>query len=457
MNIVFAGAARTVTGSCHLVTTDSFSLLIDCGLFQGGSRIEVLNEQPFPFEPSEVDAVVLTHGHLDHVGRLPLLVKRGFKGPIYCTPATREVAVIILEDSAKIQEEDFARALRRARRSGREREVREPLYTAADAQACFERFRLVPFERWTELGGARMRLRPAGHILGSGYVELEAEGKRLVFSGDLGNRENALHEAAEPPDPCDLMVIETTYADRDHRDFAATRREFREVVSDSLARGGNVLIPTFAVERTQQVLHELYAFELEQGANHIPIYLDSPMASKVTALYRHFTEELKPALRAAVEAGEDPFSPSGFRATPDVEASKRINAIEGGAVIIAGSGMMTGGRIVHHLKHNLWREAANLIVVGYQAEGSLGRALVDGAKRVRIYGEDVVVRAGVHTINGFSAHADMGDLLAFLRPATPGKVVLVHGEPNVMDGFAGRLGERGYDVSAPPLGARLSL
>lgn len=458
MNIVFAGAARTVTGSCHLLRTEAgFSLLVDCGLFQGGRALEALNATPFPFEATDVGAVVLTHGHLDHVGRLPLLVKRGFSGPVYCTAATAEVAAIILEDAAKIQEEDHARELVRAKRAGREHELAGPLYTAAEVALALGLLRVVPFERWFDAGPLRLRLRPAGHILGSAYVEVEGEGKRVVFSGDLGNRENALHPAAVPPEPCDLLVIESTYADRNHRTMTETRAEFRSVLADSLARGGNVLVPTFAVERTQQVLFELRAFEDEGGPRGVPTYLDAPMATKVTDLYRRFTDELKDEVRAIQARGDDPFTPSALLATPGVEASKRINEIESGAVIIAGSGMMTGGRIVHHLKHNLWREAANLVVVGYQAEGSLGRALVDGAQRVRIHGEEIVVRAGIHTINGFSAHADHEDLLAFMKPARPGRVVLVHGEERVMDAFAAGLEGAGFAVSVPGLGASVDV
>ena len=457
MNIVFAGAARTVTGSCHLLQADDYLLLVDCGLFQGGRAIESLNAEPFPFEAADVNAVVLTHGHLDHVGRLPLLVKRGYSGPVYCTAATAEVAAIILEDAAKIQEEDHARELLRAKRAGREHEIKGPLYTAGEVEKALGMLKVVAFEKWFDAGPLRLRLRPAGHILGSAYVEVEGEGKRVVFSGDLGNRENALHPPAAAPDPCDLLVIESTYADRNHRTRAETRAEFRSVLADSLARGGNVLVPTFAVERTQQVLYELRAFEEEGGPRGVPTYLDAPMATKVTDLYRRFTEELRDEVRAVQARGDDPFSPSALLATPDVEASKKINEIESGAVIIAGSGMMTGGRIVHHLKHNLWREAANLVVVGYQAEGSLGRTLVDGAQRVRIHGEEIVVRAGVHTINGFSAHADRGDLLAFIRPARPGRIALVHGEERVMDAFAAGLGAEGFVVSAPSLGSSLSV
>lgn len=458
MRLTCAGAARTVTGSCHLLEVDGAKILVDCGLFQGGSDLVARNRSPFPFDPASLDAVVLTHGHLDHVGRLPLLVAGGYRGPIYCPAATDEVAAIILRDSAKIHEEDAERELRRARRAGREDEVEGPLYTVADAERAIERLRSVPMnETFIVADHVRVTPRPAGHILGSAYLVVDDGHARVVFSGDLGNRESALQAPATPPQACDVMLLESTYADRNHRTRAATEAEFEEVLHGALARGGNVLIPTFAVERSQQVLYQLFRMTRDGRLGQVPVYLDAPMATRMTRLYQSSANEFRPEVRELLEAGTDPFEPPGIAYTVTPDASREINDVEGGAVIIAGSGMMTGGRILHHLKHNLWRREASLVVVGYQARGTLGRAIVEGAQRVRIFGDDIAVRASVHTIGGFSAHADHEDLLHFLEPSRPERVLLVHGEPDVMDGFAEDLGRRGYRVDTPELDTPMAL
>ncbi|MFO7545990.1 MAG: MBL fold metallo-hydrolase [Trueperaceae bacterium] len=458
MRLTSAGAARTVTGSCHLLEVDGAKILVDCGLFQGGAELQARNRSPFPFDPSDLDAVVLTHGHLDHVGRLPLLVSAGYRGPIYCPAATNEVAAIILRDSAKIHEEDAERELRKARRAGREDEVEGPLYTLADAERAIDLLRSVPMdETFTVAGHVRITPRSAGHILGSAYLVVDDGHARWVFSGDLGNRESALQAPATPPEACDVMLLETTYADRNHRPRAATEAEFEEVLHRALARGGNVLIPTFAVERSQQVLYQLFRMTRNGRLPHLPVYLDAPMATRMTRLYQSSANEFRPEVRELLENGTDPFEPPGLEYTVTPDASREINDIEGGAVIVAGSGMMTGGRILHHLKHNLWREEASLVVVGYQARGTLGRAIVEGAQRVRILGDEIAVRASVHTIGGFSAHADHDDLLRFLEPSRPEHVLLVHGEPDVMDTFADDLRGRGYRVDMPELDTPMTL
>jgi metallo-beta-lactamase family protein len=327
--------------------------------------------------------------------------------------------------------------------------VEGPLYDEHDVESALKRFEPVVMERDLDVGGVTARFRPAGHILGSAYIRVSADGGRVVFSGDLGNRESALQAPAAPPEPCDALLIETTYADRNHRSRKATEAEFEGILRESLARGGNVLIPTFAVERTQAVLYEIRRL-MEAGAvPRAPVFLDSPMATKMTHLYERCRNEFRPEVKELLENGDDPFEPETLTFTVSSEASKTINDIEGGAVVLAGSGMMTGGRILHHLKHNLWRKEASLVVVGYQAKGTLGRALVGGAHRVRIYGDEIVVRARVSTIGGFSAHADRDDLRAWLAGAPDARAFLVHGEPEVMDAFAHDLREEGRDVTAP--------
>jgi metallo-beta-lactamase family protein len=460
VKLTSAGAARTVTGSCHLLEVGGKRLLIDCGLFQGD--VAKRNREPFPFDPSSLDAVLVTHSHLDHVGRLPILVRNGFSGPIHAIRSTRAIAEVILYDSAKIQTEDYERALRHAGKEPVESEegpaVQEPLYGDPDVAATLALFKDTAFDSGVDLGeGVRATFRPAGHILGSAFIEIESPRGRILASGDLGNRESGLQADAARPPACDAVLIETTYADRNHRSLAATLDEFRTVLKESLTRGGNVLIPSFALERTQVVLYTIKNLMQAGEIPHVPVYVDSPMATRMTQLYETCANEFLPEIAEALKNGEDPFEPPGLQFTPSVEESKKVNAIEGGAIIIAGSGMMTGGRIVHHLKHNLWRKEASLIVVGFQAAGTLGRRIVDGAKTVRIHGQPIEVRARVVTINGFSSHADREDLLAWIEPTGSARVFLVHGEPPVMETFAGELRGRGREVIIPEQDATYDL
>jgi len=453
-----AGAARTVTGSCHLLEADGARVLVDCGLFQGPAALEALNRGPFPFDPASLDAVLVTHGHLDHVGRLPLLTRLGYRGPFHATAGTREIAAIILRDAAALQREDHERELRRAGRGGRGRAVPLPLFAPEDAEEAIARFAPVAYdEPFEPAPGVVVTYRRAGHILGSAYLEVEAEGRKVVFSGDLGNRQSSLHPTAAPPEGADAVVLETTYADRSHRSLAETRDEFAWVLNQALEAGGNVIVPTFAVERAQQVLYEVYRMKSAGQLPDVPVYLDSPMATLVTRVYGRGVGELLPEVAEVFARGGDPLRPPSLRFTVTAEESKRLNDVRGGAVILAGSGMMTGGRVLHHLRHNLPREAASVVIVGYQAQGTLGRALVDGAKRVRVLGEEVEVRASVHTIGGFSAHADRDDLEAFLARSDGAELLLVHGEPEKMDAFAAAQRAAGRRVRCPELGVPLEL
>ena len=447
MRLISAGAAQTVTGSCHLIEVNGLKIVFDCGLFQGGRKTEALNYEPFPFAPAELDAVVLTHGHLDHVGRLPLLIKGGYKGPIYATLATERITEIILQDSAKIQNEDYKRALRKAERSGREREVQQPLYMPEDIPAVMELFKRVSFESPLELGNkVSLTLYPSGHILGSGFAEVNSPDGRIILSGDLGNRESLLQSDFQLPRECDAVIIETTYANRTHRPQAATLQEFRDVLTTAMQNGGKIMIPTFALERTQVILQQLKNLQDSGEVAKAPVFLDSPMATKFTKLYQEVANEFLPEIQKDLASGDDPFEPDTLTYTNTADESKAINDVKGAAIIVAGSGMMSGGRILHHLKHNLWRDNAHLVVVGYQAYGTLGRRLVDGEDEVRIYGDTIKVRADIHTIGGFSAHADKDDLLTWLEPTGKTPVYMVHGEVDVMTEFERTLHERGREA-----------
>ncbi|MFN2422131.1 MAG: MBL fold metallo-hydrolase RNA specificity domain-containing protein [Gemmatimonadota bacterium] len=447
MRLISAGAAGTVTGSCHLLEIRDRRILVDCGVFQGAG-LEALNHDPFPFDPTTVDAVLVTHGHNDHVGRLPLLVHRGYKGPIHAARATREITEIILLDAAKLQSEDYDRALRHARK-GRspEDEVTKPLYVAGDVTNTIPLFRDVDFDRPLDLGaGITATFRPAGHILGSAFLEIRTPDGVVVASGDLGNRESGIHTAAVAPPECDAVLIETTYGDRRHRTLEATVAEFQSAISQAAAESGIILVPTFAVERTQAVLYHLKQLMDSRAIPAIPVFLDSPMAAKMTRLYEKGSEQFVPEISRELDQGKDPFEPKTLSFVVTVEESRRLNDLRECAIVLAGSGMMTGGRILHHLEHHLMKERTHLIVVGYQGEGTLGRRLVDGADRVRIHGKEIEVRAQIHTINGFSAHADQDDLIAWLEPTGSARVYMVHGEPPVMHVFADLLRQRGREA-----------
>ena len=460
-SLISAGACEGVTGSAQLLASEGRRILVDAGMFQGSD--EPLNTRAWPFDVRDIDAVILTHGHLDHVGRVPKLLRDGYRGRVYATEATIAVAEVILRDAAHLQIEDVERTRRRLRRAGRSDRHLEPLYTEVDVERSLEVMQPVSFGEPIDFGcGVRAYLGRAGHILGAGWVVLEGPHGSVLVSGDLGDDDGPLHPPPESPPRVDALLLESTYADRQHRPFSATRAEFAEVVAATLRRGGNVLIPTFALERTQSVLLTLQELELEGAIPVAPVILDAPMGTRMTELYRRYPGSLRAGLAARLYAGEDPFAPEALRIARSRADSIRCNDAQG-VVILAGSGMMNGGRMLHHLKHHLWEARNALVVVGYQAAGTLGRQLVDGAQRVRIYGETVAVAAQLHTINGFSAHADARALDAFRTAAGAGgpepsaTLVPVHGEDHARGALAERAEQEGVRVKPARHGEELPL
>ena len=462
MEIQFLGAAREVTGSCFLIRIAGRSLLVECGLIQGRPQDEARNREPFGFDAAKLDAVVLTHAHLDHSGRLPLLVKAGYRGPIYTHAASRDLCHIMLKDAAYLNEKDAEWANRKRQR--KHLPAVEPLYTMRDAQRTMHRFKPLAYGEVREiLPGVRLRLNDAGHILGSAIVELWLEEagvqRKLVFSGDLGHRGAPILRDPSAVREADLVIMESTYGDRRHRSWQDTWAELEEVLASARRDRGNILIPAFAVGRTQELL---YAFAQHYDAwalDDWEIFLDSPMAIEATEVYARHPEIYDAEARSAKHQNGNPFLLPNLHLSRTPQQSMSINRIRSGAIIIAGSGMCDGGRIRHHLKHNIWRRDCHLLIVGFQAEGTLGRRLVDGATHISLWGESMRVAAAVHTIGGFSAHADCDGLTAWFRNFTNDpSLVLVHGEPGAMDPLAERLraGIAGQ-VFTPAPGTRLDL
>ena len=447
MKLSFHGAAREVTGSCHLIRFRDARILFDCGLHQGGSEASRLNRRPFPFDVARLNAVVLSHAHVDHVGRLPLLVKRGYLGPIYATPATIALTEILLKDSAHVQEMDAQRKTRKRLRSGRL--PIDPLYTLPDVERVLPLLKPVEYGRDFEVvPDAVFRYHDAGHILGSAITEFElgrgGAKHRLVMSGDIGHRDSPLLRDPATLTLADSVVMESTYGDRDHRDPVSTLNEFESILREAKATGGKVIVPAFAVGRTQSLIYHIA--ELDR-AGRLPIravYVDSPMAWSATELYCRHERILDEATLQLIEDGFRLCKLEYVRFTRSAAESMALNRLAGPAVIISASGMCTGGRILHHLRHNLWRPEAHVVFVGFQPIGSLGRLIVDGAGAVRIFGERVVVKAKVHTVGGFSAHAGRSELIAWHDAFTASNpnTTLVHGERRAMDALADAIEKR---------------
>ncbi len=457
MKLSFHGADCGVTGSCHLLESGGRRVLVDCGMYQGSRALDEENAESFGFDPRGVDLVLLTHAHLDHCGRLPLLVKRGFRGEIVTTAASRELARLVLLDAAHLQEEEARANARKAARHGQGPQTDSPLYSILDALNSFEHFgRTANYGQAIDLApGLRANFLDAGHILGSASVLLEAteNGRRrtLLFSGDLGNSGRPLLRDPAPHPQVDSMVMETTYGDRLHKPLAPSVEELYAAILDTFARGGNVIIPTFALERAQEVLFYLRA-GIDGGRlpRSMQVYLDSPMAISATTIFKHHPECYDAETAKLFQEGHDPMGVPGLHFTRETADSMALNHIRGGAVIMAGSGMCTGGRVRHHLKHNLWRAESSVIFVGYAAVGTLARNIIDGAAQVNLFGEQVPVRARVYTINGFSAHADQAELLAWHQQSGgPERTFLVHGEPATMRHFAARLTNTRVEMPTP--------
>jgi metallo-beta-lactamase family protein len=446
----FLGATGQVTGSLYEITAGSKKLLIECGLVQGQREDETRNRTPFPFDPAGIDAVVLSHAHIDHSGRLPKLAREGFAGPVYTHAASRALCDIMLADAGDLNEKEAERENRKYHGGS---PVVKPLYTRADAESCLRQFVALDYDTPTGIAaGVQLTLHDAGHILGSSIVELscDVDGSRrtLVFSGDLGYRDAPLMRPASKLAHADAVLMESTYGDRLHRPIAATLAELGRVFAGARAARGNILIPAFTVGRTQDLLQLMSQNYERWGLADWHIFLDSPMGIEATSVYAHFQQLYDGPLFGVT--GDSHGLPN-LHATQTVDDSRAINDIEAGAIIIAGSGMCTGGRILHHLKHNVWRSQCHVIIVGYQAEGTLGRRLVDGAREITLLGETLGVHATVHTIGGLSAHADQEDLADWYS-AFDNKppLYLVHGEERAALPLQERLGrEPGTRVTIP--------
>lgn len=456
LELEFYGATREVTGSCHILRIGDCQVLLECGLVQGGRRQQERNREDFPFAPGDIDAVVLSHAHIDHSGRLPLLVQRGFRGPIYAQEATRDFCRIMLEDSARLAMADAATENRKRERKNLP-PVR-PLYTVGDVEQAMRQFVPLPYsQEQPVVPGLILRYQDAGHILGSACVELWAEAggvrRKLVFSGDLGQYGTPILNDPAVINEADLVIMESTYGDRRHRDRAATEAEIAAVLSAANQHRGNILIPAFAVGRTQELLYLFSRHYDDWQLGRWQIFLDSPMAIRASEIYWNNPQLYDREARDLQKgSGGMPLLPN-LTLSESAEESQRINRLDSGAIIIAGSGMCEGGRIVHHLKHNLWRPACEVIIVGYQAQGTLGRQLVDGRAYVRIHHETIRVRARIHTVGGLSAHGDQDDLCRWygnFKPRPP--VYLVHGEPAAAEALARRL--RGEGAPAATVAER---
>jgi len=464
IKVTCLGGAGSVTGSSYLIESATGArVLVDCGLFQGGTQMEARNLAPWGFDPESLNTLFLTHAHIDHSGRIPKLVKDGFRGRIITSPPTAELSAIMLLDSAHIQEIDAESQTKKNKRQSRGPIL--PLYTTQDAEESIKLFSPTEREDVFEVEpGIRARLRNAGHILGSSILELWVDGPdgeiKIVFSGDLGKRHQLIVKEPQEIFTSDYLFIESTYGNRFHRSLEESKDELLEAIQHAIKNKEKVIIPAFAVERTQEILYILGEYYRSKLLPDIPIFLDSPLAIKATEIFRKNKKYYDTEAMAIVNHGFDPFDMPNLKFTPSTKESMEINEKPGSAIVIAGNGMCTAGRIKHHLKHNLWREGASIVMVGFQAMGTTGRKIVEGAKAVKIFGENVSVKAKVYTIGGFSAHADQKDLLEWVSHFTESKprVFVIHGEPTSSEALATRIREAlGFEVHVPTWKEKLML
>lgn len=467
MKVGFHGGVGEVTGSRHLLEAGGLKLLLDCGLFQGHRKEALAKNRDFPFDPAGVDAVLLSHAHVDHCGSLPLLVKRGFKGPIYCTEATLDIAGIMLRDSARLQESDAAFFNKIHAREGSAERI-EPLYDEADALACLALLTPRPYMTWIALNDkARFRFHNAGHVLGSAMIEVEAistagGARRVFFTGDLGRRKSLLMDPPDVPKSVDYLLIESTYGDRSHDPIDRVESLLQTVVERAVAEKGKILIPSFALERTQEIIFVLEKMFRRGQIPMIPVFVDSPMAINITEIFsRHLDGfSFSPEFKDYVAKEGDPFDFKAIRYMRTTNESQSLNERKGPMIILSASGMCEGGRILHHLRNNLGNDTTTILMVGYQAQGTLGRRLQDGAKKVKIFGLEHEVWARVETLHTFSAHADQADLLWFMKSLDPRprKIFLVHGDPADRAALKERLRAEGITrVECPEYGDEFEL
>lgn len=455
MKIKFCGASNTVTGSCHLITTDNHKVLLDCGQFQGGKAMEALNKEDFPFDPSEIELLLLSHAHIDHCGRIPLLVKRGFTGKIYCTDATADLLSVMLKDSAHIHEQDAFYQSKKNARAGKP--PVEPLYTMEDAEEALKLVTPVLYDQLIELNDQmKMVFNDAGHILGSAITELwVTEGEdtsKIVFSGDLGVMDRPILRNPTIIKKADYVIMETTYGNRLHTENATSIKELLNIVVKTIKRGGNVVIPSFAVGRTQELLFEFNKIfesdpQYQDILGQIKVYVDSPMATTATEVFRKNAAVFDDETKGYIVKGDNPLDFPNLEFTRSTAQSQALNYDKAPKIIISASGMCEAGRIRHHLKHNLWDARNSIVFVGYQAEGTLGKLLVQGQKQVTLFGEVINVAAEIHNLEGFSGHADRDGLYAWLSgfQKQPKHIFLVHGEMDSKRDFAKYVEEnKGY-------------
>ncbi|SHH16202.1 MBL fold metallo-hydrolase RNA specificity domain-containing protein [Clostridium grantii] len=449
MKIEFYGAAKSVTGSCHILKINNKNILLDCGLYQGKDEQERGNEV-FNFDPKKIDYIILSHSHIDHSGRIPYLYKKGFKGEVLCTEATKELCKIMLPDSGYIQESEIEWKNRKRIRQGLE--TIEPLYTSKIAQLSLYLFKDYKYDEIIEVfDGFKIRFRDAGHLLGSAIIEMYIkedydEEIKVVYTGDLGNINKPIINDPEFINYADYLIMETTYGDRLHGNIDWSLKELVNIIKETFDKGGNVVIPSFSVGRTQEILYALNKYVETKQLNDLTVFVDSPLASEATVVYESMSEYFDEEAKKLIKIGDDPLKFKGLVFTNSPGDSAQINKIQKGAVIISASGMCEAGRVKHHLKHNLWRKECSVVFVGYQAEGTLGRAISSGNKKVKIFGEQVAVNASIYNLDGLSGHADQKGLMNWVEHlmVKPKEIYLVHGSDTAMTTFKELLDSKGY-------------